>query len=292
MKRLTVVGFGLIGGSFALSQRRSAATHVTAVDFPEILAHARSAEIADLRVDARDDAAVERALESSELTLVAAPVSAICRLLPKLLSKASLVTDTGSTKRSVEQAARVSPRAARFVPGHPMAGLPEGGIEQARADLFDARPWILCGTHSDADAVASVERWVRDAGAVCIHLTASEHDAAVARTSHLPQLVASALLGVVEQARALPTAGPAFERLLRTAGGPETMWRDIFASNADEISLALRELAQALEPVARELAQGQSGAAENLLGSARRLRRELGGWNSAEEIPAARGKRE
>jgi prephenate dehydrogenase len=291
MKRLTVVGFGLIGGSFALAQRRAAPTHVTAVDFPDTLAHPRAAEIADARIDASDRAAVDRALESSALTLVAVPVSAICELLPRLLEVAPLVTDTGSTKRSIVQAASVSSRARRFVPGHPMAGLPEGGIEQARAELFEGRPWILCGATADDDAVATVEHWVRDTGAACIHLDSAEHDAAVARTSHLPQLVASALLGVVNHARALPAAGPAFERLLRTAGGPEAMWRDILATNADEIALALEELNAALGPVESELARGQSGSAEQLLSAARTLRRELSGRDSAAEI-SIRGKRE
>lgn len=287
MQRLTVVGFGLIGGSFALAQKRAGETHVTAVDFPQTLAAPRAAALADARVDANDGAAVQRALASSELTLVSVPVNVICRLLPLLLDTAPLVTDTGSSKRRIVEAARSHPRASRFVPGHPMAGSPEGGIEQARADLFEGRPWLLCGEGSDRDAVSRVERAVRATGAVCVQLTASEHDAAVARTSHLPQLVASALLGVADRAGARAAAGPAFERLLRTAGGPEAMWRDIFESNADEIGRALRELVSALAPVAAELDQGQSRAAEELLRSARELRRELTSRDSIAELAAA-----
>jgi prephenate dehydrogenase len=292
MKRLTVVGFGLIGGSFALAQKRCAPIFVTAVDLPQALAHPRAEEIADARVDVRDDAAFERAVADSTLTVVSAPVGVICRLLPAVLARAALVTDTGSTKRRIEVAARSSPRGARFVPGHPMAGSPEGGIERARADLFESRPWILCGDHAARDALASVEQWVGDTGAVCVHLTAAAHDAAVARTSHLPQLVASALLGVVERAGALPAAGPAFERLAHSAGGPEAMWRDIWASNADEIARALDELAAALGPVAVALASGRSEAAEELLGAARRLRRALDSRDSAPESKPDRGQRE
>lgn len=276
MSRLVVIGFGLIGGSFALSHRRREAALVTAIDFPSVLDHPRAREAADEFVDARDGERVRSVVAASSLVVLAAPVQVIRDCLPWALAAAPLVTDCGSTKRAVQRTARGCARAARFVPGHPMAGLPDGGIEHARADLFEGRPWFVCPEGADDDAVEDVERWIRGVGARPVRMTAAAHDAAVARTSHLPRLVASAVLGVVDGAGAQLAAGPALQRLARTVGGPETIWRDIFASNADEIAQALFELSALLVPVAEELAaSGRTDRAEALLTAARRVRAEL-----------------
>ena len=277
MNRLTVIGFGLIGGSFALAHKRLRQTHVTAIDFPNVLEQPSASEAADELIDARALDQVELALASSTLVLLSTPVRVICENLPRVLATAPLATDAGSTKREVQRAARGCPRGARFVPAHPMAGLPDGGIEQARADLFDGRPWFVCPEGADSDAVNHVETWIQEAGAVAVRMTAAAHDAAVARTSHLPRLVASAVLGVVEAAGASAAAGPALQRLARTVGGPESIWRDIFESNADEIGEALLELTAILVPIAEELRSGgKTERAEALLQAARRVRADLG----------------
>jgi prephenate dehydrogenase len=276
MNRLCVLGFGLIGGSFALAQKRAEPTHVTAVDFAPVLAEPRAKQIADELVNAADEAETRAALRDADLVFLAVPVRVLCERLAFVLPESRLVTDCGSTKRAVVRAASGTPNQRRFVPGHPMAGLPDGGIAEARAELFDGRPWILCGEGADSDAIESVERWVRRAGGAPVHLSAAAHDAAVARTSHLPQLVASALLGMVGARSAAATGGPAFERLTRTAGGPEAMWRDIFASNSDEIAAALGELIRALSSVQAELSRGAGSAqADALLEAARQVRYEL-----------------
>lgn len=276
MNRLCVLGFGLLGGSFALAQKRAGPTHVTAVDFAPVLAHPRAEQIADELVSAANEAETRAALRSADLVFLAVPVRVLCERLAFVLPESRLVTDCGSTKRAIARAASGVANQRRFVPGHPMAGLPDGGVAEARADLFDGRPWILCSEGADADAVTSVEDWVRRAGGAPVHLSAAAHDAAVARTSHVPQLIASALLALVGARDAAAAGGPAFERLTRTAGGPEAMWRDIFASNSDEIAAALGELMRALGPVHAELSQGSSSAqAEALLEAARRVRYEL-----------------
>src|SRR6185436_15166977 len=96
---------------------------------------------------------------------VATPVGQIEASIGATLESANVVTDCGSTKRAIVAAAARSPRRSRFVPGHPMAGLPEGGIKRARPDLFEGRPWLLCPEHSDEDALARVEALVRGVGA-------------------------------------------------------------------------------------------------------------------------------
>ncbi|HWA76607.1 MAG TPA: prephenate dehydrogenase/arogenate dehydrogenase family protein [Polyangiaceae bacterium] len=274
MNRLAIFGFGLIGGSVALAARAAEpGVHITAIDRASVLGTPETARAADALVDVQNWAEAERALAESTLTVLAAPVSVICERVLWALEHAPLVTDCGSTKRCVLERARKSPRARRFVAGHPMAGLPEGGVRNASAELFQGRTWIVCAEGADTDAVSEVERWVELFGARVLRFTAELHDAAVARTSHLPQLLASALSLIGDARGARSAAGPAFERATRIAGGPESMWRDIFASNGDEIARALRELFAELEPVLVELeAGGGTQGADSLLARARQLR--------------------
>src|SRR5690606_19180123 len=243
MTRLSILGFGLIGGSVALALRRALPElHVTAIDLEPSLEKARARGIADELVDFRDTRAVERAFATCTVALLAAPVTVIRDRVPFAVRRAPVITDCGSTKRAIIASARNEPRAARFVPGHPMAGGPEGGIEHARADLFENRPWILCPEGADEDAVVTVKRLIRAVGGRPVVGSAAAHERAVARTSHVPQLLASALSVLVDRAGALEAAGPAFERATLGAGGSVSMWGDIFETNADEIARALAEL--------------------------------------------------
>jgi prephenate dehydrogenase len=274
--KLTVVGFGLLGGSFALGVRElDPDAQVTAVDRPDVLARPAARRAAQHFVDASNAPAVDAALQHADLVLLAAPVQTIAELVPRALEHAPLVTDCGSTKLAVVRAANGSPRRRRFVPGHPMAGAPEGGIELAHSALFRDRRWLLCPEDSDDDAVRTVETLVRRLGAEPLCLTATEHDRAVAFTSHVTQLVASALLAVAWEAGAEPAVGPAFESATRVAGGPEAMWADIFTTNAGPIGEALgaleAELRQAREGLA--LPVPDTGPALAILARARRLRR-------------------
>ncbi len=274
MKRVTVVGLGLIGGSVALALReRDPEIEVTAIDGADILARPSAGRAAHTLVDASDIAAVDRAFQA-DLVVVAAPVSVIQRELPRVLDQANVVLDCGSTKRAVCAAVATHPRRARFVPAHPMAGLPEGGIEQARSDLFEGRRWLICPADSAPDAVATALKLVELVGSQAVALSAEEHDRAVAITSHVPQLLASALLVAAQRAGASVAAGPAFAGATRVAGGPEAMWRDIFATNADEIANALADLSSALSGVQRDLGRDPPDleSARALLEAARRLR--------------------
>lgn len=253
--RVVVVGFGLIGGSFALALREAiSGVHVTGVDRAAVITRASAVRAADELVDADSPEALLRAASSADLVVLATPVQVIGALLPGVLERAQLVTDCGSTKRAVAASVAGSPRRGRFVPGHPMAGAPSGGIELARADLFRDRRWLLCPDESDADAVDAIEALVLRVGAKPVRLSLAEHDRAVARTSHATQLIASALSVAAKRAGAEVAAGPAFERTTQIAGGPESIWRDILASNADEVAQALDVIVSELEAVRRELA--------------------------------------
>ena len=275
MKRVAVFGFGLIGASIAAALR-NAAPHVEliAIDLPRVLNGSEVVALSDERIDSGDRPRVLLAAEAADLCVLAAPVGVIAAELPALLEAAQVVTDCGSTKRSICAGLRGLPRARRFVPGHPMAGGPEGGAGFARADLFKGQTWLLCPEDSDADAVARVEALIALVGAKSVHLSLIEHDRAVAYTSHAPQLFASALSVLSARAGASVAAGPAYRATTRSAGGAASMWQDIFRANADQISAALRELATELNRVAEglEAAPPDPSAALALLAEARALR--------------------
>jgi prephenate dehydrogenase len=273
MKRVTVVGFGLIGGSLSLALRRGGDVHITAIDREPVLARPEARQAADEHLPLEHADALKAALERSDITVLAVPVGTIIRLLPWSLSHARVVTDCGSTKREIAQAAAEHSNSARFVPGHPMAGLPDGGIENARADLFEGRAWILCPERTDADAVQQVSDLLQVTGAHLVQLSPEAHDRAVAVTSHLPQLLASGLLTLADES-ARTAMGPAFERATRAAGGPESMWSHIFETNADEVARAAEALGRELSQVAAGLRKSPPDiqAALALLARARSLR--------------------
>jgi prephenate dehydrogenase len=274
MKRVAIVGFGLMGGSLALALRRSGQVHVTAIDRAPVLERAQAKQAADDHLPLEDTEGLKIALERSDLTVLAVPVSTIVRLLPWSLTHAPVVTDCGSTKREIAQAAREHARGASFVPGHPMAGLPDGGIENARADLFEDRSWILCPEQVDRSALVVTTEILALTGARFIEMSPEAHDRAVAVTSHLPQLLASALYMLADTESARAAMGPAFERATRGAGGLESMWSDIFETNADEVARAAEALSRELNKVAASLrlSPPDAQAALSLLASARARR--------------------
>lgn len=236
--RLVVIGLGLVGGSLALALR-DRGHEIVAVDDAAVLADPRARAIATSLIDRTDDVAVERALGACEVVVLATPVGAALAAVERALARAPLVTDVGSTKRAIVARAARSPRAAWFVPGHPMAGAPRGGLEHARADLFVGRRWLLCPEGRDPAAIATVERLIREVGAAPQPTTAEEHDRQVALVSHVPQLVASALAAAAVRTGASAFAGPSFESATRVAGGPERMWLEILETNRDRIAEAL-----------------------------------------------------
>jgi len=273
--QLTVFGAGLIGGSMALGARsRGLAERVVAIDRRGGAGHSSEvrARVAQLWVEAGNEAAVESAYAASDLIVLASPVHSIIDELPRALRSGAVVTDAGSTKVAVLEAAGRDSRALQFVPAHPMAGHPESGLEHARADLFVGRRWLVCPETSNPSAVERVRAFAEGLGAEVVLLSAEEHDRSVAITSHLPQLLASALASLGQEQRAEGAAGPGFASATRVAGGPEAMWRDIFSTNASAIEQALGWMAGELEQVRQGLARGETAPALELLARARRAR--------------------
>jgi len=247
-QRIAIVGFGLIGASIALGVRRLwPSVLIVAVDRKDVIEAAMRAHAADVGADDLVVAA------DVQLVVLAAPVLANIRLLSELPSHVpgeAVVTDVGSTKRETEAAARHLPDRLRFVGGHPLAGAAVGGVEAARADLFEGRPWILTPSSAGAGtAQARVAALVEALGARVHVMTPEAHDSLVAYLSHLPQLAASALMHLVGDRtgpEGLALAGRGLRDTTRLASSPPDIWRDISASNADNITRAIDELVEIL----------------------------------------------
>ena len=210
--------------------------------------------------------------------MLSAPVRVILAQLGRTLDYGAVVTDCGSTKREISQALAQHPGRARFVPGHPMAGFPEGGAAHAKADLFVGRRWILCPEASSNEARREVEALVQLVGAEPVEMSPAAHDRAVALASHVPQLLGSVLRATATEVGADAAAGPGFASATRVAGGSPAIWGDIFSSNADQICWALKCVTQELEQVIAGLERDppDTGPALALLARARRARERAG----------------
>jgi prephenate dehydrogenase len=281
-QNIGIIGLGLIGGSIALRAREIwPASLVIAVDEKDVLETAMRLHAIDV---AADDLIV---LAEADLVILAAPVKQNIELLAELDSNVrqpAVVTDTGSTKREIMAAAAALPARFTFVGGHPLAGAARGGLEHARPDLFVGRPWLLTpngardsspphdaltdraglgggGGPSDASgpAVAKLTDFVRALGAEPRVIGAAAHDRMLAFLSHLPQLTASALMQVVGDAvgqEGLALAGRGLADTTRLASSPPDIWKDIAATNADEIGPALDALIAMLQDLRRDLPDG------------------------------------
>jgi len=256
--RLAIVGFGLIGGSIALSaKRRWPATAVVAVDDKAVVDAALTSGAAD---QASDDLAI---LAGADLVVLAAPVLqniAILERLPAVLRGSTLVTDVGSTKRRIVAAADQVP-AVPFIGGHPMAGAARGGLAAARADLFDRHPWIVTPSPDDTSWLERLDAFITGLGAIPHIMTADLHDRLVAAVSHLPQVTASALMHVVGKLAGdagLELAGPGLVDTTRLAASPAQIWRDIAATNDDMLREALDALIRTLTDLRNGLGNAES----------------------------------
>jgi prephenate dehydrogenase len=262
-RNVAVLGTGLIGGSFALALRAaSAGCAVSGWDRPDVLRRA-----VELGAITQAAASIEKAVSGADLVYIALPIGATLDLLPEVARHTpagALVTDAASTKAAVcRAAAEHFAGRAHFLGGHPLTGREVGGIANADAALFrGARYALIAGLVGDAapaSPVAAFEGLLRDIGAEPLWLDAETHDSAAGIVSHLPQLAAVALAGVVrdetdETGLPLTLAGPGLRDTLRLAGSPYSVWRDVCLTNRENLVRSLDRLIQALEHLRGTLA--------------------------------------
>ncbi len=265
--RICVIGVGLIGGSFGLALKRAGCRG-------EIVGLGRDASRLDeaRRLGAIDRAETDpaRALAGCELALVAVPLGAfesVLRAITPHLPADCVITDAGSAKQCVIESARrvLGTLPARFVPGHPIAGAEQSGVAAARADLFSGRRVLLTPTaQTDVQALARARALWAMAGAEVLEMDAVEHDAVLAATSHLPHLLAYALVDCLTEQGArdevLRYAAGGFRDFTRIAASDAVMWRDICLGNGPAILAALGDYQRTLDALSRAVAS-QDGTA-------------------------------
>jgi prephenate dehydrogenase len=259
-QRIGIVGLGLIGGSIALAAREIwPGGLVIGVDRKDVLERAMVRHAIDV---AADDAVV---LAEADLVILAAPIQQNLEILldlPDNVTGSAVVTDTGSTKRAVVEAAAALPDRFTFIGGHPLGGSARGGIEHARPDMFSGRPWLFTPSNGhDAQALDKLKSFVSGLGAIPQILSPHEHDRLLAFISHLPQLTVSALMHVVGEAareEGLSLSGRGLQDTTRLASSPADIWKEVCATNVDEIGSALDALISVLRQLRADLQTGKS----------------------------------
>lgn len=264
ISRVTILGTGLIGGSFALALRKhTAEMHISGWDRANVLREARSLSA----IDEAFFGDLAPALRDANLIYIALPIGTTLDLLQEIARHApahALVTDACSTKlRIAQSAAELFPveKGPLFLGGHPMAGRELSGIEHADADLFRGNTYALIGDSAAPrdPRVSAFVKILEKIGARPFWLGAQQHDYAVGLASHLPQLAAVALGSFLydrldENGLPITLAGPGLRDSLRLAGSPYSTWRDIVLTNREVLSAALDLFARRLDDVRERLA--------------------------------------
>lgn len=283
INKLCIVGIGLIGGSLARALR--AGGHVR-----EIVGYSRTLtnlqRAAGLGMIDYAEVSLASAVHGADLVVLAVPVGSLADLLAELarFSFAGVITDVGSTKGNVVAAARAAlgARFPRFVPGHPLAGTEQSGVEAARADLFRGRRVILTPEReTDPTALAQVRALWAAVGAVVSEMPAAEHDRVLAASSHLPHLLAYTLVDMIvrrdDHRAVFETATGGFRDVTRVAASDPVMWRDICLANRTELLAALTAYRDDLGTLIEAIERDDAKWLEETFARARRARETLNG---------------
>ncbi|MCD2514157.1 prephenate dehydrogenase [Comamonas endophytica] len=253
-EQLGLIGCGLMGGSFALALKKAGLVG-------RVVGYSKSPSTTERAlalgvIDAEASSALQ-AVQGSDLVLLAVPVAATEATLASirhLVTPGMLIMDVGSTKADVVQAARagLGDRIGSFVPAHPITGKEVAGVEHAEAGLYTGSHVVLTPTEHTHDALLEQARRIWQALGCQVHgMTPEAHDATLATVSHLPHLLAFAMMqSVLAQPDAdatLALAGPGFRDFTRIAAGNPQIWRDILLANREQVLAQARQFREALD---------------------------------------------
>lgn len=271
-EQLGLIGCGLMGGSFALALKRAGLVK-TVVGYsksPSTTSRARQLGVIDVEAPS-----ALLAVAGADIVLLAVPVAATestLKSIRHLVTGSMLIMDVGSTKGDVVQAARnaLQGQVGGFVPSHPIAGREVSGVEHADANLYQGQRVILTPTeHTRAAQLEQAEAVWTALGSRVIHMSPQEHDAAFAAVSHLPHLLAFAmvnsLLGQSQAETLFSLAGPGFRDFTRIAASDARMWRDVLLANRAEVLRQSELFRQALASMEDVMQSDDAEALEALL---------------------------
>lgn len=277
VRRLAILGTGLIGASIGLAAKRAGVATVTGWDIdPEASAVAATRGAIDTAA-----LTLAAAVAGADLVVVSAPVGALAEQVALALADSgeeTTVTDVGSTKTAVCAAAAGS---ERFIGGHPMAGGEARGPVHANAELFDGATWFLTPTDATPPArYRLLHGFVGDLGAIPVAVDPASHDRLVALTSHLPHALANLLVNQagatrIEGHEPLAAAGGSLRDMTRVAGSNPRLWTEIFLQNRDAVLESLREHRRLVEELEGALAAGDAAFLSGWIGEALGNRRRM-----------------
>jgi prephenate dehydrogenase len=276
VRRVAVIGTGLIGTSVALAARRVGADVVGWDADGQVLATASAGGALTAA------ASLEDAAESADLVVVATPIGAVPAAVTAALRAApdAIVTDAASVKgRVIDDVRALAPDAsARFVPGHPMGGSERSGPVHASASVVDGIVWVLTPTPETDDAATEALRaWVDGVGATPVVMDPERHDRLVAMVSHLPQVASTTLMATAgdqeagEQDALLLAAG-GFRDLTRLAASQPALWSEILVANREEVAIAIDLFVRRLEALRDRIAEADATEVEATFDAAKRAR--------------------
>jgi prephenate dehydrogenase len=263
IRQITIIGTGLIGGSFGLALKKQRFNgRIIGCDRAPVLEHARNKGVID---DGHTNPV--DAVRGSQIIVLATPVSGIIDLIERLgpaLPPKTLLTDVGSTKAQVLDRAKAvfhKNTGVRFLAGHPMAGKEQSGVEFADPDLFQGAAWFVTpvpGQNVYDGLSGEYLEWVEKIGARIASMDASAHDELCAWISHLPQMISTALAAALvdeygAEAPLLEAGGRALREMTRVSSSSYSMWRDVALTNKNNIQAALLKLEQHLAHIRENL---------------------------------------
>ena len=294
LKKVTIFGVGLIGGSFSLALKQAAAVSVVTGVGRRAQTVQRALELGIIDEASTD---IASAVKDADLILIATPVAQTAALLAAIqphLQPGTVITDAGSTKTDVVVAARAAlgNKIHQFVPGHPIAGREQNGPDAALADLYVSKKVVLTALPENAvDTVERVAKAWQQCGAVVHHLSAEEHDAVFAAVSHLPHLLAYALVNDIatkpHAARLFQYAASGFRDFTRIAGSSPEMWRDISLANKHAVVAELDSYTAQLAQLRTLLVNEDGPAIEAVFSRAQKARLDwIAAIEAAEQRPS------
>jgi prephenate dehydrogenase len=279
IETLCIIGVGLIGGSLAKDLRRQGVvkTVVGSSRSEQHLARARELGVID-----RFDTDAARAVRDADMVVLAVPLGAMCAVFEKIgpaLAPGAVVTDVGSAKVSVIDAARAAfgELPSWLVPGHPIAGNENSGVEAAMHDLYQGRRVILTPTPStDEQALARVRAMWECVGAEVLTMEPEHHDEVLAATSHLPHMLAYTLVDVLGQMQdrveIFRYAAGGFRDFTRIASSDPQMWHDICMANKDALAKVLESFGDDLQALLSAVRRGDGAYLHDVFTRAKSLR--------------------
>ena len=281
-EKIAIIGMGLIGASIAHASRRAGlATVMAGYD----AAPAAMADVAALQLVDEVEVSASKAVADADLVIMAVPVGAVGAVAETIvphMKPGAVLTDTGSTKRSVlRDVAHHLNDTIIWLPSHPLAGTEHSGPQAGIAHLFDGRYWIVLPLDAPESAVLQFEAFLTGLGSVVERMAPDYHDKVLALTSHLPHLIAFTIVGTaVDLEQQLKNdvirfSASGFRDFTRIAASDPVMWRDVFLNNDEAVLEMLQRFSEDLSYLQRAIRWQEGGKLEDLFSRTREIRRSI-----------------